>query len=73
LGRTARDFTEYWTHEQQIRDAVGRPGRLCTRGITPALAAERSCAEGDRELTTTALRIVSIIWSPPRAGDPAVP
>ncbi|MDN3352164.1 maleylpyruvate isomerase family mycothiol-dependent enzyme [Actinomadura sp. DC4] len=22
----ARDFTEYWTHEQQIRDAVGRPG-----------------------------------------------
>lgn len=143
----ARDFTEYWTHEQQIRDAVGRPGldgdvapvidtflralpytlrgvtapegttlqvtvvgpgegawactrtgdrwalrhgtvpdpaarlsldtdtawRLCTRGITPALAAERSCAEGDRELTTTALRIVSIIWSPPRAGDPAVP
>lgn len=22
----ARDFTEYWTHEQQIRDAVNRPG-----------------------------------------------
>jgi uncharacterized protein (TIGR03083 family) len=22
----ARDFTEYWTHEQQIRDATGRPG-----------------------------------------------
>ncbi|MFC3997795.1 maleylpyruvate isomerase family mycothiol-dependent enzyme [Nocardiopsis sediminis] len=22
----ARDYTEFWTHQQQIRDAVGRPG-----------------------------------------------
>ncbi|MFI0373312.1 maleylpyruvate isomerase family mycothiol-dependent enzyme [Actinomadura sp. 1N219] len=131
----ARDFSEYWTHHQQICDATGRPGlteprylepvldtfmralphtmrdipapegtvvqmvitgfggwacvrggerwelrretggtpdalieidsdkawRLCTRGITPARAIERSRIEGDRALGEAALQIVSII------------
>ncbi|PRX92488.1 maleylpyruvate isomerase family mycothiol-dependent enzyme [Allonocardiopsis opalescens] len=134
----ARDHTEYWTHEQQIREAVGRPGRfapevfgpvldtfmralphtlsgaggtcgsevtvtvtgpaggrwtcrhdgaawtlrrdgaehpdaavefdpdtawrLCTRGITPELAAERARTTGDPALTGAVLRMVSIIY-----------
>ena len=141
----AREFTEFWTHHQQICDATDRPGlaapryvapvldtflralphtlrdvnapdgttvqvtatgpgggtwsctrtperwalsrqptpspdalieldtdttwRLCTRGIHPAQAAERSHIEGDHRLAATALDIVSIIWSP--RADPA--
>ncbi|TDD32852.1 maleylpyruvate isomerase family mycothiol-dependent enzyme [Actinomadura sp. KC06] len=131
----ARDFSEYWTHHQQICDATGRAGlteprylgpvldtfmralphtmrdipapegtvvqvvvsgfggwacvrgserwelqretrstpdalieldsdtawRLCTRGITPARATERSRIDGDRALGEAALQIVSII------------
>ncbi|MFI7639562.1 maleylpyruvate isomerase family mycothiol-dependent enzyme [Nonomuraea sp. NPDC049400] len=138
----AREYTEYWTHHQQICDATGRTGltgphylgpvldtflralphtlrdvtapegttvqvnvtgpsggvwtcthgsdrwrlrprahqqptvnlyldvdtawRLCTRGITPAQAVERTHIDGDRQLATAALQIVSIIWSPPK-------
>ncbi|MEQ4719023.1 hypothetical protein [Nonomuraea sp. B19D2] len=40
--------------------------RLCTRGITPAQAVERTHIDGDRQLATAALQIVSIIWSPPK-------
>jgi uncharacterized protein (TIGR03083 family) len=145
----ARDFTEYWTHHQQICDATGRPGlsdpafvgpvidtflralphtlhevtaperttvevtvtgpgggawtctrtrdgwaldhgptpkpsarleldtdttwRLCTRGITPEQAAEHASVEGDHQLATTALQIVSIIWSPPAREQTACP
>jgi uncharacterized protein (TIGR03083 family) len=137
----ARDFTEYWTHHQQICDATGRIGltdpqylgpvldtfmralphtlrnvtapvgtgievivtgpsgaewsctrspdcwrlqrqphvhpaarveidadtawRLCTRGITPKSAAAHAHIDGDLHLATTALQIVSIVWSPP--------
>ncbi|WP_242905771.1 maleylpyruvate isomerase family mycothiol-dependent enzyme [Actinomadura terrae] len=137
----AREYTEYWTHQQQICDATGRSGltdprylgpvldtflrglphtlrdvtapqgatlqvnvtgpgggdwtctrgpdhwrlhpqphpqptarleldtdttwRLCTRGITPGQAAERARIDGDQQLATAALQIVSIIWSPP--------
>jgi uncharacterized protein (TIGR03083 family) len=137
----ARDFSEYWTHQQQICDATGRAGltspeylgpvidtfmralpytlrevaapagtavqltvpgagggawscvrgpdrwalerqphpepaarvelsadtawRLCTRGITPEVAGAGARVEGDCELATAALQIVSIIWSPP--------
>jgi hypothetical protein len=39
--------------------------RLCTRGITPEQAAGRSRIDGDQQLATAALRVVSIIWSPP--------
>ncbi|GAA4499613.1 maleylpyruvate isomerase family mycothiol-dependent enzyme [Actinoallomurus oryzae] len=39
--------------------------RLCTRGITPGQAAERTRTDGDRHLAAAALQIVSIIWSPP--------
>jgi uncharacterized protein (TIGR03083 family) len=137
----ARDFSEYWTHHQQICEATGQTGltspeylrpvldtfmralphtlrnatapdgtvfqmivpgpsggewictrgpdrwrlhrrphpqpaarveldadiawRLCTRGITPEHAAERARTDGDQHLTTAALQIVSIVWSPP--------
>ena len=141
----ARDYTEYWTHQQQICDATGRPGltspeylgpvldtflralphtlrgetppdgtavqwvttgpaggdwtcvrgpggwrlhrgpcpehaarieldadatwRLCTRGITPEQATGRARRTGDQRLAAAALRIVSIIWSPPGLPD----
>lgn len=137
----AREYSEYWTHQQQICDATGRTGltdphyfgpvidtflrglphtlrdvnapqgaslqvivtgpagghwtctrgsdrwrlrrepqseptatleldadttwRLCTRGITPEQAAERVHIDGAPHLAAAALRIVSIIWSPP--------
>jgi uncharacterized protein (TIGR03083 family) len=137
----ARDFSEYWTHHQQICEATGRAGltspdylgpvldtfmralphtlrhvtapdgtalqvtvtgpgggdwacirgpdrwrlqrqphpqpaarvdldadttwRLCTRGITPGQAAGHTRIDGDQNLASTALQIVSIIWSPP--------
>lgn len=137
----AREYSEYWTHQQQISDATGRTGltdphylgpvidtflrglphtlrevaaaegtalrvtvtgpaggdwtctrgagrwrldhgahpeptakleldadttwRLCTRGITPEQAAEHARVDGDQHLATAALRIVSIIWTPP--------
>ena len=139
----ARDFSEYWTHHQQICEATGEAGltgpeflgpvldtfmralphtlrnttapdgtvfqmivsgpsggewictrgpdrwrlqrrphpqpaarveldadtawRLCTRGITPEHAAERARIDGDQHLTTAALQIVSIVWSPPNS------
>ena len=33
----ARDFSEYWTHEQQICDATGRHGRTDPGFLTPVL------------------------------------
>jgi uncharacterized protein (TIGR03083 family) len=139
----ARDFSEYWTHHQQICDATGNAGltgpqylgpvidtfmralphtlrnaaapggtafqmtvagpsggqwtctrgagrwrlqrephshpaarveldadtawRLCTRGMTPEHAARNARIDGDKQLATAALQIVSIIWSPPPA------
>jgi uncharacterized protein (TIGR03083 family) len=34
----AREYTERWVHQQQIRDAVGRPGLQETRYLAPILA-----------------------------------
>jgi uncharacterized protein (TIGR03083 family) len=140
----AREFSEYWTHHQQICDATGSAGltgpeylgpvidtfmralphtlrnlaagegtafqmtvtgpgggqwtcirgadrwrlqrqshphpaarveldvdtawRLCTRGVTPESAARLADIDGDKQLATAALQIVSIIWSPPPAA-----
>jgi uncharacterized protein (TIGR03083 family) len=140
----ARDFSEYWTHHQQICEATGQAGltgpdylgpvldtfmralphtlrhvtaaegtavqmtvtgpgggewacvrgpdhwrlqrqphsqpaarvelaadttwRLCTRGITPEQAAGHARVDGDQNLASAALQIVSIIWSPPAPG-----
>jgi len=33
----AREFTEYWTHQQQIRDATGRPGLTGREFLSPVL------------------------------------
>lgn len=33
-----RDYTEYWHHQQQIRDAVGAPGLFDVRWLAPVLA-----------------------------------
>jgi uncharacterized protein (TIGR03083 family) len=33
----ARDYSEDWTHQQQIRDAVGRPGLTDARFLDPVL------------------------------------
>lgn len=35
----AREYTERWVHQQQIRDAVGRPGLLQPEWFAPVLAA----------------------------------
>jgi hypothetical protein len=39
--------------------------RLCTRGISPSRAADLAQVDGDARLAAAALRIVSIIWTPP--------
>lgn len=44
--------------------------RLCTRGVTPEQAAGNARIEGDEHLAAAALRIVSIIWSPPNPEGP---
>lgn len=33
-----RDYTEYWHHQQQIRDAVGAPGLFQRRWLAPVIA-----------------------------------
>jgi uncharacterized protein (TIGR03083 family) len=33
-----RDYTEYWHHQQQIRDAVGAPGLFAPRWLAPVIA-----------------------------------
>jgi uncharacterized protein (TIGR03083 family) len=33
----AREFTEYWTHQQQVRDATSRPGLTGREFLAPAL------------------------------------
>jgi uncharacterized protein (TIGR03083 family) len=33
----AREFTEYWTHQQQVRDATGRPGLTGREFLAPVL------------------------------------
>ena len=33
----AREYTEYWVHQQQVRDAVGRPGASSERLMTPVI------------------------------------
>jgi len=33
-----RDYTEYWHHQQQIRDAVGAPGLVEARWLAPVVA-----------------------------------
>jgi hypothetical protein len=35
----AREYTEHWTHQQHIRDAVGRPGLTNRRFMGPVLEA----------------------------------
>lgn len=34
---TAREYSEKWVHQQQIRDAVGRPGLTSYKGLHPVL------------------------------------
>jgi hypothetical protein len=33
----AREYTEYWVHQQQVRDAVGRSGASTGRLMTPVI------------------------------------
>ena len=33
----AREYSEYWVHQQQVRDAVGRPGASSERLMTPVI------------------------------------
>ncbi|MGR3932673.1 maleylpyruvate isomerase family mycothiol-dependent enzyme [Streptomyces sp. BRA346] len=34
---TAREYTEFWVHQQQLRDAVGRPGAIGPELLHPVL------------------------------------
>lgn len=64
---------ERWSLQRQphpqpaarVELGTGTAWRLCTRGITPERAAGHARIHGDQQLATTALQIVSIIWSPP--------
>jgi hypothetical protein len=41
----ARDYTEYWTHQQQICDASGRPGLTNEHYLGPVIDTFRRAVE----------------------------
>ena len=75
---TAREYTERWVHQQQIRDAVGRPGLTERRWLGPVLDAFARAlprALGDAEAAVgTRVRLVVTgeaggSWSAVRTGS----
>jgi hypothetical protein len=65
----ARDFSEYWTHHQQICDATDQAGLMNPGYAGPVIDTfMRALPHTLRNVTApegTALQIVSIVWSPP--------
>ena len=60
----AREYTERWVHQQQIRDAVGRPGLTERRWLGPVLhafarALPRSLREAEAEVGTWVRLVVT--------------
>ncbi len=73
-----REYTERWHHQMQIRDAVGAPGLLETRWMTPLLdlsvrALPRAYAEVPADEGTAVLIVISGdgggVWSLVRHQD----
>ena len=57
----AREYTERWHHQQQIRDAVGKPGLKEPRYFAPVLAAfVHGLARAFREVAAPAGTLVKL-------------
>ncbi|SHN44266.1 maleylpyruvate isomerase family mycothiol-dependent enzyme [Cryptosporangium aurantiacum] len=71
----AREYTEFWVHQQQIRDAVGRPGadsRQLTYPVVDAFlrALPRALADADGTSVTVAVSApVDDAWTARRGPD----
>jgi uncharacterized protein (TIGR03083 family) len=66
----AREYTEYWVHQQQVRDAVGRPGaddQRLARPVTDTFL--RAVPYTLRELTPAPGTAVQIRVTGPGGGD----
>jgi uncharacterized protein (TIGR03083 family) len=65
----AREYTEWWHHQQHIRDAVGRPGLSEPRYLGPAIATfVHALPHAFREVDAPEGAAVSLFVSPPDAG-----
>ena len=66
----AREYSEYWVHQQQIRDAVGRPGADGERLIAPVIDTFlRSVPYALRQLAATPGTCVHIQVTGPGGGQ----
>lgn len=74
----AREYTEKWHHQQQLRDATGRPPLYAPELVGPVLEtfarglpyAYRDAAAPDETCVTIAIRgAVALGWTLRRAGD----
>jgi uncharacterized protein (TIGR03083 family) len=69
----AREYTERWHHQQQIRDATGRPGLYEPRLFAPVLDAfVRALQHTFRDVDAAEGTIVQVIISGPAGGEWAV-
>lgn len=65
----AREYTEYWTHQQQICDATGRPGRADPRFVAPVIDTFlRALPHTLREVTAPEGGTVRVTVTGPGAG-----
>jgi uncharacterized protein (TIGR03083 family) len=65
----AREYTERWVHQQQIRDAVGRPGFAEPRFLAPVLDAfARALPHALRDISRPPGTIVRLVISGPAGG-----
>ncbi|WP_131735848.1 maleylpyruvate isomerase family mycothiol-dependent enzyme [Actinomadura roseirufa] len=66
----ARDYTEYWTHHQQICDATGRPGLTDPYYIGPVLDTFlRALPHTLRDVTAPPGTVLQVSVTTPGAGD----
>jgi uncharacterized protein (TIGR03083 family) len=65
----AREYTERWHHQQQIRDAVGRPGLIEPRYLAPALDAfVRALPHTYREVAAADQTLIALLISGDAGG-----
>ena len=73
----AREYTERWVHQQQIRDAIGRPGLTERRWLAPVLDAfARALPHALRDISATGGTLVRLVvtgeaggtWQATRSG-----
>jgi uncharacterized protein (TIGR03083 family) len=69
----AREYTERWVHQQQIRDATGRPGLDGPRHVGPVVATFVHALPRSLAAVPAARGRRSTWWSPARAAAPGTP